>query len=363
MECEEGAMAALPPAIRRLCVAVDVVGFTARTSTPEQIDVQSRVLWVMIQACKAGGIAPARCDRQDSGDGQILIFPPGIDEARAVPGILLGLLTALYRVNHPEGSGGRVRLRFSMGQGAIQLGPLGFAAPSVVTVCRLLDSAELRAAVAAKLTSDVGVIVTADLYHDVVGRGYGGLPRDDFSQITVDMPAKRFHEKAWLQVPDPQPLLATVPDYREPTGVTCGQLMAGGLLSLGAAAALIWAALANSPESGDSAWPDVSALSGHPLDGHFAADGAVDDHDAIAHGAAFDSVTDYGEAIPEGEPGHHMPGGAHLPGGDPGADPGYDDGPGYDDPGYDSGAGNDNGLGYDDGSGLAGHGPDLDGIF
>src|ERR1700683_3246237 len=104
----EGALSASPPAIRRLCLAVDIVGYSGR-SRSEQIDVQTRLLWTMVQACGAAGINPARCDRQDSGDGQILVLPPGIDEAKVIPDLLGGLLTALHRVNNPIGPGGRIR--------------------------------------------------------------------------------------------------------------------------------------------------------------------------------------------------------------------------------------------------------------
>jgi hypothetical protein len=88
----------------RLCVAVDVESF-ARHTRQEQVDVQNRLLWTMTQACRAAGVDPARCDRQDSGDGQILILPAVVDEHAALGRVVLGLESALYQVNHPAGPG------------------------------------------------------------------------------------------------------------------------------------------------------------------------------------------------------------------------------------------------------------------
>src|SRR5947207_1271097 len=97
------------PAVRRLCLAVDIESYSKRP-VPAQVDLQTRLLWTMVQACRAARVRATRCDRQFSGDGEILILPPAVDERRAVPGLILGLLTALQRVNAAPGLGGRMRL-------------------------------------------------------------------------------------------------------------------------------------------------------------------------------------------------------------------------------------------------------------
>lgn len=344
-------MSAIPTAIRRLCLAVDVVGYSKRARL-EQIDVQNRLLWTMVQGCRAAGISPARCDRQDSGDGQILILPAAVDEARVIPNIVLGLLTALRRVNHPVGPGGRIRLRISMGQGAIQVGATGFVAPAVVTMCRLLDSDELRDALTAKPASEAVLIVTADLYQDVVGQGYGGLPAQGFSRIVISKPGKGFSAEAWIQVPEPQPLLATVPAYPETDELGRKQRAStGGLLSLGAAATLAWAAFV-----GSSRTDQVSGLSAdhHGTDRHVSGTHAGD-HDPGHDDATSPSVTG-SELAGDGTLDHATPGQvgtvAHqfaLDVGEPGHVTAVDD-PGY---GY---GGTDNGYGYTGPGESAGYG-------
>jgi hypothetical protein len=197
----------------------------------------------MVQACRAASVAPAACDRQDSGDGQILLLPAGVDESTVLPGVVLGLLTALHRVNHPVGEGGRIRLRVSMGQGAVQVGATGFVAPAVVTVCRLLDSDELRSALSAGPASDAAFIVTADLYQDMFAQGYGGLPARDFHSVHISRPAKGFSADAWIQVPGPQRLLPQIPGYPHATATELRRRQSsrgGALTGLGGAAALAW---------------------------------------------------------------------------------------------------------------------------
>jgi hypothetical protein len=271
-------------AIRRLCLAVDVDSYSGRTRA-RQLDVQNRLLWMMVEACRAGGVNPARCDRQDSGDGQILLFPGGINEATVLPSAVLGLLTGLHRINNPPGIGGRIRLRISLGQGAIEIGATGFVAPAVVTVCRLLESSELRAALTANQSCDAACIVTSDLYDDMFVQGYGGLPANVFRSVHISNPAKKFETDAWLSAPDQVPLLATVPAYPIVTGLERKQLSRGSrvLLDMGAAAGLAWALFAASKR-------------GAPIPGvHAESHGGHANHDA-----------NHSEAQ-HGDPGHGAP--------------------------------------------------------
>jgi len=312
-------------AFRRLCLAVDVESYSKRLRD-EQLDLQNRLLWAMVQGCRAARVNPARCDRQDSGDGQILILPPGVDERAVLPDVVLGLLTALHRVNNPVGRGGRIRLRVSIGQGAIQVGALGFVAPAVVTVCRLLDSDELRIALAARPVSDAAFIVTADLFNDMFAEGYGGLPAADFRAVHISRSAKGFSADAWIQVPGPLPMVATVPDYPDATELQRRQRAVNGmLLDLSAAASLAWALYAGSKEGssifglqldmdGPRRGPGDQHATPHVQDshqtshseeptGHSSPSQHVPDDDGATRHAPYDSLAAH-DATPHANP-HH----------------------------------------------------------
>jgi len=242
-----------PPAIRRLCVAVDIESYSSR-STPDQIDLQNRLLWALVQACHVAGVRPARCDRQLSGDGMILILPSGVDERRVLTGVALGLLSALFRVNENPGPGGRMRLRVSLGQGSIQVGATGYASQAVIVVARLLDCPELRQALKDNQAADAAVIVTPDLYEDLFSQGYGGLPAGGFREVQVSIPAKNFSHTGWIQVPLNPPRVPEVPPYHENPDLTERQRnLAAGTGLLAAAGGLTWAALAGAGAPGTPA--------------------------------------------------------------------------------------------------------------
>ncbi len=70
---------------RRLCLVVDVERYSGR-SYDAQAKVQDGVALALDQACANAGLRWRDCERQDRGDGQLLLLPPEIDEDRAVPG-------------------------------------------------------------------------------------------------------------------------------------------------------------------------------------------------------------------------------------------------------------------------------------
>ncbi len=105
-----------PPAVRRLCLAADIESYRSR-SMSGQLDLQNRLSWTICQALRVADVAPARSDTQVSGDGMVVLLPPGVDERKVHSGLVRGLLSALDKVNASPGAGGRMRLRVSQGQG------------------------------------------------------------------------------------------------------------------------------------------------------------------------------------------------------------------------------------------------------
>lgn len=197
-------MSVPPPGIRRVSLVVDVEGFS-RHRPPEQIDVQRRLVLVMRHACAIARIDLTRSGRQDTGDGQLIVLPPGIDESRVLPGFINGLIDMLYDVNARPVPSGRIRLRAALSQGLVHVTEAGFAGDSVISACRLLDSPILRQELREHRDSDLALIVTSDLYTDVMAAGYPGLPPDGFHEVTVEIPEKHFRTLAWILVPGQPP--------------------------------------------------------------------------------------------------------------------------------------------------------------
>ena len=186
------------PAVRRLCVMVDIEGYS-RHAAADQVDAQRRLRQVMDYACAKASVHIEPGTRQDQGDGQLLLLPAGLDEPRVVAMMLDGLRDALFEVNNTV-RWGRMRLRAAISQGAIQVAATGYVGPAVVTAARLLDSSVLRSALTRRNSSDLAVIVTDDLYRDVVSQGHSGLAAAMFRRVSVSNPAKAFKATGWLRV-------------------------------------------------------------------------------------------------------------------------------------------------------------------
>ncbi|MEW9529412.1 hypothetical protein [Microbispora sp. NPDC049125] len=193
-------MASLPPAVRRLCLVVDVEGYSTR-GNPQAVEIQNRLLWSMWHACRAAGVDPRRCDQQDRGDGQLILLPPAIDEAFAVPRLLLGTQAAMHRVNRRPQDVGRIRLRAALAQSPVHKAATGYVGDAVIHACRMLDSHLLRRALAGSPAADLAALVSADIYQGVIAHGYGGLDPHGFRRVEVDVPDKGFSAPAYLFVP------------------------------------------------------------------------------------------------------------------------------------------------------------------
>ncbi|GII80619.1 hypothetical protein Sru01_56010 [Sphaerisporangium rufum] len=212
--------------VRRLCVALDVERYSRRTD-PEQREIQRRLVEVVAaagreagldrllvaeRAAHAGGGGPATVMfRQEQGDGLLLLLPAGVSEARVIAGLIGELRIALHQHNRHLGTGApvRLRLRLAFHQGPTQVGDNGFVGRAVNTVCRLRDSDELRGALTHHPDADLAVIVSAQLFEDVIEHEHRDLRRHLFQRVLVH--AKDIEMPAWISVPDADPGAAAVP--------------------------------------------------------------------------------------------------------------------------------------------------------
>jgi hypothetical protein len=131
------------------------------------------------------------------------VLPGGVAEPTVV-GKLVPAIDRLLRARNrdflPEA---KVRLRVAIHQGLVHLdGATGFPGEAVVAVCRLLDARPLKRALAAFPTAAVALIVSEEIYRDVVHEEYEGLRPERFRMVQVDMPDRGFRARAWICVVD-----------------------------------------------------------------------------------------------------------------------------------------------------------------
>ncbi|MEV6397177.1 hypothetical protein AB0M39_20775 [Streptomyces sp. NPDC051907] len=205
----------LPPGRRRLCLAVDIEKYSARDNA-DMVRLQRALLRTLHTACAQARIAWQSCGRQAQGDGYLLVFEPGIDETRVVPGLLRGLGEGLATANaalpeaerapgadgpaEPAGQRTRsIRMRASLHQGIVHEADSGYAGSAVVTLFRNLDSGPLRGALADDPSAHLAVAFSDTLYEDLVATGYDGLTATGFRRTEVHIESKDFRSVAWIR--------------------------------------------------------------------------------------------------------------------------------------------------------------------
>jgi hypothetical protein len=178
----------VPPGVRRLIVAVDLVG-SSRHDHLRQLNAQRRLVEIMQEACAEAGVDRDDCLRQPQGDGELLLLPPGLDEGRVVPGLVRELVVAVREENRDLGEEARLRLRVAVHQGIVHEGANGFVSRAVVRTCRLVDSPPLRLAMTNLPACELALAVSDQL----------------------EMPEKGFSADAWVYLSfDPKRLAATM---------------------------------------------------------------------------------------------------------------------------------------------------------
>jgi hypothetical protein len=189
---------------RRLILAVDLRSYSAHTYAGQH-DAQTRLQRVVGYALRRARIARVRVQRQKQGDGQLVVFPPAIDELSVVPSLILGLQDGLYHLNLAPGAFGRMRMRAALGQGPVLRSANGYVGDSVVHVSRLVDAETLRKALEETRDSDLALAVTPELYREILCRDAPGLPAARFERRELAVPGKGFAAEAWLHVPRSSP--------------------------------------------------------------------------------------------------------------------------------------------------------------
>lgn len=233
-------MSQLPSASRRICVVVDIERFSRRGN------VQRLAMQRTLRGIAASGISHARLywsdiEKEDKGDGLLMQLPPDVDEPRVIPALVTGLCLAIRIANMRAPDSERIRLRVALTQGIRHVGATGRVGDAVISACRLVDCAELRAAFAAYPNRDVAVIVADDLYRDVIAHGYPGLDPAAFTMVKVRVPEKGFEQEAWTCIPGPvtgRPRPArrdsrAVRSAATAAGIAAGGALAGGLIEAG----------------------------------------------------------------------------------------------------------------------------------
>ncbi len=183
--------------VRRMCIAFDLERYSGG-SDAAQVEKQRAMTSLVMQACERGALERAHWLKQEQGDGELALLPPGIDEARVITALWREFREGLHRHNRHANATAQLRMRVAVHEGMTYIADNGFAGDAVNTVCRLRDCPVAKNALSGT-DGDMVLIVSDRIYQDVI-RGYDGLdlPASAFTETTIDMPDKGFHATAYI---------------------------------------------------------------------------------------------------------------------------------------------------------------------
>jgi hypothetical protein len=208
--------AAAPAPQRRIIVAVDVEKYSRRKG-PQQHDIQRDFRQVHADAADRLGLDRDEWLTQAAGDGELAVLPAGAPEPRVVAHLAPALDTLLRERNAGLAGERQIRVRVAVHVGLVHLdGANGFPGTAPIIVSRLVDARPLKLALAAFPSAGAALIVSEQIYDDVVAQGYEGLAPDAFVRVRIEVPDKDFDQAAWVCVPGsgPADLARIVADFR-----------------------------------------------------------------------------------------------------------------------------------------------------
>lgn len=194
---------------RRLLISVDMESYSRRGNIL-QYEAQQAFHELLHAAAGSVGLDRAAWSTQGAGDGELAILPRDVSESRVIGRFVPELNRRLRAYNSSRLPAARVRLRIAVHQGLVHLdGANGFPGNAVVFVSRLCDADPVRRALAAFRDAGVALVVSNDIYRDVVLEYPEEMRPERFRQVRISKPDKGFDEFAWLCVVDED--LSTAP--------------------------------------------------------------------------------------------------------------------------------------------------------
>ncbi|HEU5392886.1 MAG TPA: hypothetical protein VFV73_44060 [Streptosporangiaceae bacterium] len=182
---------------RHLLVAVDAAGYGAGTDQ-EHLAVQSGLTSVLDAAAARAHLRRDRWLTQQAGDGELAVLPRDEPEPVVVDQFVRYLDEALTAHNANPASRRKLRLRMAIHFGTAMPADNGYAGQGVVAVSRLVDAAAVKDALAAAPQACLAVILSRQVFDDVVRQGHVSVQPSDFAKVSVRV--KEFQDEAWVKV-------------------------------------------------------------------------------------------------------------------------------------------------------------------
>jgi len=187
----------------RSSVAFDIVAFGTRCPDDEvQVFVHRSLYDILELSFDQAGIGWHSVQREDRGDGALVVLPAGKPPELLVGPLVLALATFLRRYNKLVSDAAQIRLRMAVHSGPVYSDANGVVGRSLVHLFRMLEAPTFKDAMKVSEAA-LGVVASERLYRDVIEPAEDVLSIGPFEPIEVDV--KETHSPAWMAMHGDQP--------------------------------------------------------------------------------------------------------------------------------------------------------------
>ncbi|WP_051765597.1 hypothetical protein [Streptomyces sp. NRRL F-5135] len=189
---------------RHLCMAADVEQYS-HLDTPSQEAFQADLVRVLEEAAVLSGLDRTTWQRQPQGDQEFAVLPLETPEPLVLGCFVRNLAIRLGERNANRAEQERMRLKLAIDFGVARTAALGHSGPAPVSVARYLSANQLKQVLKAISSTDLVVIISDQLYQDVVRLRGEGEGLDPARYVRVHVERKEFSGYGWVHVPEHGP--------------------------------------------------------------------------------------------------------------------------------------------------------------
>lgn len=190
-------MHSYPAALHRTIMAVDIAGYNDPKRTTAHRLVVHEGFWALMRAAFADvGIPWDTLFRENTGDGVMIHLPTEVAKADLVAQLPDRMLAELRRYNAVHADEANVRLRVALHAGEVYQGSHGTVSDANSVAFRLLDAAEVKAALKESKAA-LAWVVSNTFYEDVV-RADPAADAPSYHRIPIEN--KETRTEAWLRL-------------------------------------------------------------------------------------------------------------------------------------------------------------------
>jgi hypothetical protein len=181
----------------RTIIVVDVAGYNSPDRTMmHQYVVHEGLYDVLEGAFAEAGIDWTACLVENTGDGAVVLLPPGYPKGKVADELPPRLLARLRRHNAMHDVRARVQLRVAFNAGEVLPSGSRPVSPAISAACRILDAAEAKSELK-RSGATMAVIASDGFYRDVIAHDPAAEP-GKYREIPVDV--KETSSVAWLRL-------------------------------------------------------------------------------------------------------------------------------------------------------------------